>query len=65
VAITLTTTDWTGLGAAAKGMQKIAVCEMQKIVEAHLEDATSDRVPTGEAAAYFRRLDDAFGQQCS
>ena len=65
VAVTLTTTDWAGLGAAAKGMKKIGACQMQQIVDAHLEDATSDRVPTGEAAEYFRRLDEALGQQCS
>ncbi len=64
VTITLTTSDWNGLTNGAKGLQKIAACRMLTIVQEHLSDATSDRVPSGEAAAYFQTLEGGFNKQC-
>jgi hypothetical protein len=64
VAITLTTADWSGMTKGANGLQKIAACRMLTIVQEHLSDATSDRVPTGEAANYFQTLEDGFSKQC-
>jgi hypothetical protein len=64
VAITLTTADWSGMTNGAKGLKKIAACRMLTIVQEHLSDATSDRVPTGEAANYFQTLEDGFSKQC-
>lgn len=64
VAITLTTADWSGMTNGAKGLQKIAACRMLTIVQEHLSDATSDRIPTGEAANYFQSLEEGFSKQC-
>lgn len=64
VAITLTTADWSGMTNGTKGLQKITACRMLTIVQEHLSDATSDRVPTGEAANYFQTLENGFSKQC-
>jgi len=61
-AVSLLNSDWDGMAAGAKNIQKIAACSAQAIVILHIEDGAPP--PQGDARAYFEHLNRQLDARC-
>lgn len=59
--VTVTTTDYAGLGNAARGMSRVAACLVRDLIA---ERIATEPAPTPEVVRYFDRIHSAAVDSC-